>query len=228
MKSLYNIICAICVICGFTACQDRDLPGSGAMQLSSPEVSQITGSPSGDNNYDYTLTWPASNNGATMQVAVFKNGTQMQALTPCPSGSFTLKNLETNQLYEFLFKYANSEALSNGVMTSYTRPGAAAASDLKFEQIDINDDQHDLQVTWKASDNATSYILKLENGDGSRKIEETVSGTSYLLKNVVMKERWEATLIAQNAEGKALPITGSAKVGGKIPAFLSEYATPWV
>ena len=226
MKLLYNIICAICVICGFTACQDRDLPGSGAMQLSSPEVSQITGSPSGDNNYDYTLTWPASNNGATMQVAVFKNGTQMQALTPCPSGSFTLKNLETNQLYEFLFKYANSEALSNGVMTSYTRPGAAAASDLKFEQIDINDDQHDLQVTWKASDNATSYILKLENGDGSRKIEETVSGTSYLLKNVVMKERWEATLIAQNAEGKALPITGSAKVGGKIPAFLSEYATP--
>ena len=226
MKTLYNIICAICVICGFTACQDRDLPGSGAMQLSSPEVSQITGSPSGDNNYDYTLTWPASNNGATMQVAVFKNGTQMQALTPCPSGSFTLKNLETNQLYEFLFKYANSEALSNGVMTSYTRPGAAAASDLKFEQIDINDDQHDLQVTWKASDNATSYILKLENGDGSRKIEETVSGTSYLLKNVVMKERWEATLIAQNAEGKALPITGSAKVGGKIPAFLSEYATP--
>ena len=52
-----------------------------------------------------------------MQVAVYKNGTQMQGLTPCPDGSFTLKNLETNQLYEFLFKYANDEALSNGVMT---------------------------------------------------------------------------------------------------------------
>ena len=226
MKSLYNIICAICVICGFTACQDRDLPGSGAMQLSSPEASQITGSPSGDNNYDYTLTWPASNNGATMQVAVYKNGTQMQALTPCPSGSFTLKNLETNQLYEFLFKYANNDALSNGVMTSYTRPGASAPSDLKFEQIDISDDQRDMQVTWKASPDATSYILKLVNGDGSRVVEETVNGTSYLLKNVQMKERWEATLIAQNNEGKALPIYGSGKVGGKIPGFLSEYATP--
>ena len=226
MKSLYNIICAICVICGFTACQDRDLPGSGAMQLSSPEASQITGSPSGDNNYDYTLTWPASNNGATMQVAVYKNGTQMQALTPCPSGSFTLKNLETNQLYEFLFKYANNDALSNGVMTSYTRPGASAPSDLKFEQIDISDDQRHMQVTWKASPDATSYILKLVNGDGSRVVEETVNGTSYLLKNVQMKERWEATLIAQNNEGKALPIYGSGKVGGKIPAFLSEYATP--
>ena len=226
MKSIYSFICALCVICGFTACQDRDLPGSGQMQLSNPEVSQITGTPSGDFNYDYTLTWPASNNGATMMVAVYKNGTQQQALTPCDGNSFTLKNLETNQLYEFLFKYANESALSNGVMTSYTRPGATAASDLKFEQIDINDDQHDLQVTWKASDNATSYILRMVNGDGSKVIEETVNGTSYLLKDVAMKERWEATLIAQNAEGKALPITGSAKIGGKIPAFLSEYATP--
>ena len=161
MKSLYNIICAINVICGFTACQDRDLPGSGEMQLSSPDVSQITGTPSGDNNYDYTISWPASNNGATMQVAVYKNGTQMQGLTPCPSGSFTLKNLETNQLYEFLYKYANSDALSNGVMTSYTRPGATAASDLKFDQIDIDEENHNLQVSWKASGDATSYILKL-------------------------------------------------------------------
>ena len=227
MKSIYNKIGAgLLGMLLLTACQDRDLPGSGTMQLSSPEVSQITGTPSGDNNYDYTLTWPQSNNGAVMQVAVYKNGTQMQALTPCSAGSFTLKNLETNQLYEFLFKYANDEALSNGVMTSYTRPGATAASDLKFEQIDITEDQRDIQVTWAASSDATSYILKMVNGDGSRVIEETISGTSYLLKDVAMKERWEATLIAQNNEGKALPIMGSTKVGGKIPAFLSEYATP--
>ena len=226
MKKIYKLICAICVICGFTACQDRDLPGSGNMILSSPDASQITGAPSGDNNYDYTLTWPQSAQGAVMSVAVYKNGTQMQSLTPCPSGSFTLKNLETNELYEFLFKYTNDDALSNGVMTSYTRPGASAPSDLKFEQIDISDDQRDMQVTWTASSDATSYILKLVNGDGSRVIEETVNGTSYLLKDVAMKERWEATLIAQNAEGKALPIFGSGKVGGKIPAFLSEYPTP--
>lgn len=222
-KSLF-VGLSLCV--ALTSCQDRNLPGSGNMILSSPDAAQITGAASGENNYDYTLTWPVSNNGAVMQVAVYKNGTQVQALTPCPSGSFTLKNLETNELYEFLFKYATDEALSNGVMTSYTRPGASAPSDLKFEQIDINDDQHDLQVTWKASSDATSYILKMVNGDGTKVINETVTGTSYLLKNVVMKERWEATLIAQNNEGKALPILGSTKIGGKIPAFLSEYATP--
>lgn len=210
MKTILNKIgAAVLGILALTACQDRDLPESGAMQLSSPDVSQISGTASGENSYDYTLTWPQSSQDAVMQVAVYKNGTQMQSLTPCPSGSFTLKNLETNQLYEFLFKYAKDNALSNGVMTSYTRPGASAPSDLKFEQIDISDDQHDMQITWTASSDATSYILKLVNGDGSRVIEENVNGTSYLLKNVQMKERWEATLIAQNAEGKALPIFGS-------------------
>ena len=226
MKTIYQLICAVCIICGFTACQDRDLPGSGEMQLLTPDASSITGTLTGENNYDYTLTWTPNNQNATMQVAVYKNGTQQQALTPCTGNSFTLKNLETKQSYEFLFKYANADALSNGVMTSYTRPGASAPSELAFEQIDIDEDNHDLQVTWKASDDATSYILKMENGDGSRVIEETVSGTSYLLEDVVLKESWDATLIAQNSEGKALPIYGSTKIGGKIPAFLSEYATP--
>ena len=208
------------------SCQDKDLPGSGEMQIATPDVTAIKGEASGENNYDYTLTWPTSNNGAVMNVAVFKNGTQQQGLTPCPSGSFTLKNLESNQLYEFLFKYATDEATSKGVMTAYTRPGATSPTEVKMNQIDLSDDQHDLQITWTASDDATSYLLTLVNGDGSKVIRETVNGTSYLLKNVQMKERWEATIIAQNAEGKALPVGASTKIGGKIPAFLSEYATP--
>ena len=210
----------------FASCQDRDLPGSAEMQLITPDASSITGTLSGDNNYDYTLSWTPSNQNATMQVAVYKNGTQQQALTPCQGNSFTLKNLETNQFYEFLFKYANADALSHGVMTSYTRLGATAPTDLKFQQIDIDEENHNLEVTWKASADATSYILKLVNGDGSRKVETTVNGTSYLLEGVVLKESWDATLIAQNGDGKALPIYGSTKIGGKIPGFLSEYATP--
>jgi hypothetical protein len=93
-------------------------------------------------------------------------------------------------------------------------------------QVDINDDEHDLEVTWTASPDATSYILKLVNNDGSKEVDTTVTGTSYTLKGVVMKETWEATLIAQNDEGRALPIQASAKIGGKLPGFLSEYATP--
>ena len=227
MKTIYNKLGAgLLGMLLLASCQDRDLPGAGDMQIASPEVTNIVGTPSGDNNYDYTLTWPKNDQGAVMQVAVFKNGTQVQALTPCPSGSFTLKNLETKQLYEFLFKYSNGDVLSKGVMTSYTRPGASSASDVKMEQIDINDDEHDLNISWKASEDATSYILKLVNGDGSKVINTTVNGTSYLLKDVQMKERWEVTIIAQNADGLSLPVEASCKIGGKIPAFLSEYATP--
>lgn len=236
VKALFTNHCslfisaALFVSAALTSCQDRDLPGSGAMQLPTPDASAITGVASGANDYDYTLTWPAVPQGTVMQVAVFKNGTQQQALQPVSGSSFTLTNLEANQLYEFLFKYASttegSDAVSAGVMTSYVRPGANAPEGLKLTQIDLPGDKYDMEVTWTASDNATAYQLTLVNGDQSRTVTETVTGTSYLLKDVQMKERWSATLIAQNAEGKALPVTAQGKVGGKIPAFLSEYATP--
>ncbi len=209
-----------------SSCQDRDLPGSAEMQIASPDASQITGALSGENNYDYTLTWPQSSNGAIMQVAVFKNGTQQQALTPCAGNSFTLKNLETNQLYEFLFKYANGETLSNGVMTSYTRLGASTPSEVKMEQVDISDDQHNLLISWAKSADATSYILKVVKNSTDVVVNTTVSDNSYLLEGVQMKDRFEATVIAQNNDGRALPVEASAKIGGKIPGFLSEYATP--
>jgi hypothetical protein len=89
---------ALCILQSslFTACQDHDLPTSAPMMVEAPEASQIVGKLSGD--YDYTLTWPQPSNGRVMNVAVFKNGTQMQALTPCQGNSFTLKNLESKQL----------------------------------------------------------------------------------------------------------------------------------
>ena len=120
-KIFKSLFAGLTLSVALTSCQDRDLPGSGQMQLPTPDASQITGALTGDNGYDYTLTWPQGTQGAVMNVAVYKNGTQMQALTPTNGNSFTLKNLETNQLYEFLFKYANGDALSNGVMTNYTR-----------------------------------------------------------------------------------------------------------
>ena len=227
MNRLFNKIgTGLLSVLLFAACQDKDLPGSGEMLLSAPDDSSISGTLTGDFKYDYTLTWGESPQGATMNVAVFKNGTQMQGLTPTTGNTFTLKNLETNQLYEFLFKYAKDGALSNGIMTSFTRLGATAPTDLKMDQVDISDDEHNLNITWKGSSDATSYLLYLENGDGSRTETATVEGTSYVLEDVAIKERWKATLIAQNSDGMALPIEASAKIGGKIPAFLSEYATP--
>ena len=47
------------------SCQNRDLPGSAEMQLITPDASSITGTLTGDNNYDYTLTWTPSNQNYT-------------------------------------------------------------------------------------------------------------------------------------------------------------------
>ena len=162
MNNIFNKIGAgLLGLLLLASCQDKDLPGSAAMQIASPDVTMITGALTGENLYDYTLTWPQGPEGTLMQVAVYKNGTQVQALTPCTGNTFTFKNLETNQLYEFLFKYATDDAISKGVLTDFTRPGATAASELKMTQIDISDEEHNLEVTWKGSDDATSYILKL-------------------------------------------------------------------
>ena len=182
MNRLFNkISTGLLSVLLFAACQDKDLPGSGEMLLSTPDAAAITGTLTGDFKYDYTLTWGESPQGATMNVAVYKNGNQIQGLIPATGNTFTLKNLETNQFYEFLFKYAKDGALSNGTMTSYTRLGATAPTDLKMDQVDVSEEEHNLNITWKGSSDATSYLLHLENGDGSRSETATVEGTEYLL-----------------------------------------------
>ena len=75
MKTIYNKIgAALMGVLLLASCQDRDLPGSAAMQLPAPDVTTISGAASGANDYDYTLTWSQVPTGAQMQVAVFKNG----------------------------------------------------------------------------------------------------------------------------------------------------------
>ena len=72
MNRLFNkISTGLLSVLLFAACQDKDLPGSGEMLLSTPDAAAITGTLTGDFKYDYTLTWGESPQGATMNVAVF-------------------------------------------------------------------------------------------------------------------------------------------------------------
>ena len=49
LRMVYGALCiAAALVLG--ACQDRDLPGSGQMQLTAPDVAGITGTLSGENN----------------------------------------------------------------------------------------------------------------------------------------------------------------------------------
>ena len=227
MKSIYSFICAICVVCGFTACQDRDLPGSAPMQLPTPDAATISGVLSGTNNYDYTLSWPQGPAGATMYVAVYQNGIQVQELKPCPTNTITLTNLPTHEPYEFVFKYAtaNEEVVSHGTIVKYTRPGAYAVKDLKMESVD-NGTSFSAKATWPQLSDATSIELVATNG--TRTETTTIEGTAteYVVSGCAKDEVWNFTLVAANSDGKALPVKGSVKVGRTAVGFLSIYATP--
>ncbi len=229
MKSIYHHIgAALMGVLLLASCQDKDLPGSAPMQLPSPDASSIKGVTSGTNGYDYTLTWPKPAQG-TMQVAVYRNGMQVQGFTSYPDNTFTLKNLATHEPYEFIFKLMQNNGgdviQSHGTLMQYTRPGAYAVKDLKMESVD-NGTSFSAKGTWPQVSDATKINVTATNG--TRTVEETIDGkaTEYIVSGCAKDEVWKFTLIAENESGKSLPAEGSVKVGRTAVGFLSIYATP--
>ena len=208
-----------------TSCQDRDLPSAGAMILPAPDAASIVGTQGGTNNYDYTLSWPQPAAGAVMHVAVYKDGMQLQGLTPCPSNTFKLENMPTHEPYEFVFKLNDGDNVSQGTILTYTRPGAYAVRDLRMESVD-NGTSFSAKATWPQVADATSIEVVATNG--TRIITDNIDGkaTEYVVSGCSKDEVWTVTLVSANAQGKALPATGSVKVGRTAVGFLSVYATP--
>lgn len=226
MKTIYKNFCAFCAFCvTLVACQDRDLPSAGAMILPAPDAASIVGTQGGTNNYDYTLSWPQPAAGAVMHVAVYKDGMQLQGLTPCPSNTFKLENMPTHEPYEFVFKLNDGDNVSQGTILTYTRPGAYAVRDLRMESVD-NGTSFSAKATWPQVADATSIEVVATNG--TRIITDNIDGkaTEYVVSGCSKDEVWTVTLVSANAQGKALPATGSVKVGRTAVGFLSVYATP--
>ena len=209
------------------ACQEKDLPGSAPMQLPTPDLTTIRGTVGGASGYDYELSWPQVPAGTVMQVAIYKSGMQQQGLVPCPSNKLTIANMPTHEPYEFVLKLASLDgsATSQGTIFTYTRPGAYPVKDLKMESVD-NGTSFSAKATWQPVADATSIIITATNGE--RTVEETIDGkaTEYAVSGCGKDEVWNFTLVAANAEGKALPVSGSVKVGRTAVGFLSVYATP--
>lgn len=225
MKSIYNKIGAVLMgVLLLASCQDKDLPGNGAIVLPTPDAATIKGAVSGANGYDYTLTWPAPATG-TMQVAVYRNGMQQQGLTPYPTNTFTLTNLPTHEPYEFVFKLSDGTNTSHGTIIRYTRPGAYAVKDLKMESVD-NGTAFSAKGSWPAVSDATKINVTATNGTRTETATLDGSATEYVVTGCAKDEVWKFTLVAENDGGKALPTEGSVKVGRTAVGFLSIYDTP--
>ena len=217
MKTLYKtILTAMAVLALAASCQKKSIERVAPV-LKAPDASQITGSLEGD---DYVWSWPAQE--AKMRVVTYRNGTISSDETT-EGTSYTHKNVPTNVPFEYVFKLTDGKNVSSGVVKQYTRPGASSISGVTMSQLD-KVGGYDAKVEWEAAKDATSIELKASNG--SKNITENLDGkaTSYIIENVVDGEVWSVSLVAINADGRALASTSSLKIGKTAIGFLSVYA----
>ncbi len=200
------------------SCQDKDIERE-SMKLQAPDASQITGQLNGD---DYTWTWPAQT--ANMLVNVYRNGTFSSSETVSGT-SFTHKNIPTNVPFEYVFKQADGNNVSVGVVKSYLREGATSIEGVQMRQVEKTGG-YDALVEWNKAADATSIAFTATNG--KQTINETLSGTatSYTIPNVETGDTWSVTLVAKNDKGTSLKTTSSLRIGKTAIGFLSVYATP--
>ena len=217
MRTTYNILFLLAMTL-FCACQDKDYEIS-SMILDPIDETSIVGELQGD---DLVWTW-TDQSDLLMEVTLYVDGTK-NGSTTVDGNSYTLSQVDTNVEYTFVFKLTDGTNYSSGVVKSYTREGASQITGLTMAQVE-KEGGYDAQVTWNASDDATSITFTATNGD--RTISESLDGTvsEYLIEDVEDGETWSVTLTAVNSLGSSLATTASLKIGKTLVGFLSEYAT---
>lgn len=223
-KILY--IASLLLAVFFVSCQPDMEPNIAAPYFSAPEESSITGQLVGD---DYVWTWTAPADAETrMQVITYTNGNKSGS-TILDKGVLSYKHelVETNVEFTYVFKYTDGSHFSEGVIKRYTRPGAGKMSDLNMVQLESGAG-YEARITWAENPSATSILLTVVENKSQRTISETLPGsaTEYLIPNVLKGENYTATLVAENAEGKSLPVSISLAIGSTKLGFLSEWASP--
>ncbi len=222
MKTLHRILLAALTCCGLsvtlTSCQDKDFEQE-AMKMAAPDVTQITGTLTGD---DYVLTWPAQN--GMMQVSTYRNGT-LSASETVKGNSYTHKDVPTNVPFEYVFKLTDGTNISSGVVKNYIREGATSIKGIQMRQ-EENGATYDAVVTWEKAADATSILFTATNG--SRTITETFGAatTTYTISDVKSGDTWTVALVAVNDKGKSMTTRSSLRIGKTAIGFLSVYATP--
>lgn len=217
MKTVKYIFASLAIAATLTACQDKDIDRV-APKLAPISAEAITGSLQGD---DYVWTWTGSGN--SMQVAIY-TGTNLNSSEIVEGNSFSHRNIDTNIEYTYVFKLTDGTNFSSGVVKNYLRPGASKIEGVSMSQLDKSGG-YDAKVEWNKNETASS--IKLTATNGSRNISESLAGTatSYIIPNVNYGEEWSVTLVAENAEGQSLPVSGGLRIGKTAIGFLSVYPT---
>lgn len=201
------------------SCQDKDYD-IAAPVLSPVDADMISGELTGD---DYVWSWTKPED-LMMMVSIY-NGSTFIGSETVKGNTYTHSNIDTNIEYTYVFKLTDGTNLSEGVVKRYLRPGASKMTGLSMAQIEKTGG-YDARIVWDKNETAGSIILSATNG--ADEISETLPGDAveYTIENVVYGDEWTVTLIADNSEGKSLPVSTSLKIGKTAIGFLSVYPTP--
>lgn len=219
MKTIQNILLTLAALLLFGSCQDKDYD-IAAPVLSPIDADMITGELTGD---DYVWSWTKPEN-LMMMVNVY-NGSTFIGSETVEGNTYTHSSIDTNIEYTYVFKLTDGTNLSEGVVKRYMRPGASKVTGLSMAQIEKSGG-YDARIVWDKNESAGSIILSATNG--ADEISETLPGDAveYTIENVAYGDEWTVTLIADNSEGKSLPVSASLKIGKTAIGFLSVYASP--
>lgn len=219
MKTKYSIILGAASLFVFGACQNNDIEIADPI-LAPISADAISGQLVGD---DYVWSWTPEE-GKEMMVSIFRDGQPYSTLTSS-TGTVSHVNVETKVPFTYVFKRKQGDALSRGVIKTYTRLGADPVTGIIMRQIEKNGAGYDMAISWTPSGDATSQ--KLTATAGSRTVTTDLAPTvsTYVVENVSDGEEWDITIVASNGDGTSVPATSSLKIGKTAVGYLSQYAT---
>lgn len=204
----------------FMGCQNKDIEIIDPILRPISQAS-VTGALNGDN---YVLSWDAQQ-GKSTQVEVRNNNLIIQTEV-VEGGSFTHYNIDTNIPYTYVLKVTDGVNLSTGVVCYYTRPGASKISGISMSQLDNPDGSYSAKVTWNPTQDA-EYINLSATSTGRNVTEKLpANATEYVIQGVKEGEEWSVNVVAENNEGKSLPVSSSLLIGKTAIGFLSVYPDP--
>lgn len=225
MKKLRYIIC-LALAALAVACQPKMDLEPAEPKYNAPAENSITGQLVED---DYVWTWSLPKDTMVqMQVVTYANGNKV-ATAVLGRGVDTYKHelIDTNIPYTYVFKYTDGKNFSAGTLKYYTRLGASKVEEVNMEQLEVGEG-YDARITWAKNATAIKLYLTIVETKSGKTITDQIDGkaTEYTVKNVLKGEIYEVKLVAENAEGKSLPVMAKLTIGSTKLGFLSEWATP--
>ena len=175
---------------------------------------------------DVTFSWPMLPEGLSMVVDVVKEGTTVQRETYARDvTSFIQKDLDSNVRFAYVFRVTDGTLYSDGIVKTYTRPGATAPAEVAVAQRE-GAEGYEAVLTWAPLTDADEVQIDITKGGDIENVIVDGNAVSYTYKGVADGDEISFSLVARNELGESLPVSTSLKAGKTAVAFVSYYATP--